>query len=66
MEAIPKNKIASIDQIREVSSDLTSPVYVRRGFDFGRSAEPSYPNREGRIRVDVSELERVSIYLDPT
>jgi hypothetical protein len=55
----------SIAEIENLHTDLTSPVHIRRGYDFDRPAEPVFPNREGSRSVAISELERVAIYLDP-
>jgi len=44
--------------------DRYSPVYVSKGYD--REAEPQqvYPDRNGNIRVEIKELERVAIRLN--
>ncbi|MCX6584191.1 MAG: hypothetical protein NT166_28795 [Candidatus Aminicenantes bacterium] len=44
--------------------DRYSPVYVSKGYD--REAEPqqAYPDRNGNIRVEIKELERVAIRLN--
>jgi len=55
----------SIAEIQNLHTDLTSPIHVRRGYDFDRPADLIYPNREGSLSVAISELERVAIYLDP-
>jgi Leucine-rich repeat (LRR) protein len=57
--------VRSIEEIQNMILDKASPVHVRRGYSFDRLAEPVFPNREGRIDVSISELERVAIYLDP-
>jgi hypothetical protein len=61
-----KGAVRSIAEIEKLNTDLTSPIYVRRGYTFDRPADPVYPNREGSLSVSIAELERVVIYLDPT
>jgi len=56
--------ILSIKELKDMYSDLTNPVHVRRGYDFDRPAESINPNREGDISISIPELERVAIYLD--
>jgi hypothetical protein len=58
--------VFSIEQIQNTFSDIRGPVYFKREYDFTRLVEPCHPDRNGRLRVLISELERVTIYLDPT
>jgi Leucine-rich repeat (LRR) protein len=57
--------VRSIAEIKNLNTDITSPILVRRGYVFDQPADPIYPNREGSISVSIAELERVAIYLDP-
>jgi hypothetical protein len=53
-------------RLREADADSLSfnprySAYVRRGFDKDSMPETVYPDMEGRLRIDIRELERVEV-----
>jgi len=49
----------------KTSSEIFAPMYVRRGFDLNGSTDAVYPNENGSLSVEIRELERVEIYINP-
>jgi len=55
----------SSHEIENLFHDASSPIFVRRGYDFSLPAEPIDPDHNGILKLTISELERVTIHLDP-
>ncbi|MBM3295267.1 MAG: BACON domain-containing protein [Candidatus Aminicenantes bacterium] len=44
--------------------DDGAPVYLRRGFDLGSPAGPVFSSPDGERKIEISELDRIAVYLD--
>jgi hypothetical protein len=52
--------LSVIGQISELS-----PIYIRRGFDLRAPAEVVGPERDGVVRLNAREVERIEVHLGP-
>ncbi|MDQ1351625.1 MAG: hypothetical protein QG657_1930 [Acidobacteriota bacterium] len=57
------NRMTPLSGRGSLISDRYSPVYVSKGYDRDTQPQQIYPDRNGNIRVEIKELERVAIQL---
>jgi len=60
----PGKDTGTVRQLEDIPRDTLSPLHVRRGFDLNQPPETVFPGKDGRVDVDIRELERVAVYLD--
>ena len=67
MESPSFNKLGSYDEIADVAS-AWEPIYLKRGFAFLNhwgNVEKFYPDENGVIEIEIPELQRVALTLQP-
>jgi hypothetical protein len=57
------NRMAPLSDRGSLIPDRYSPVYASKGYDKDTQPQQVYPDRNGNIRVEIKELERVVIQL---
>ena len=60
----PGKDTGTVRQLEDIPRDALSPLHVRRGFDLNQPPETVFPGKDGRVDVDIRELERIAVYLD--
>ena len=57
--------IRSTAEIAGVPENMRTPVFVKRGFRDDQSTDTVFPETDGSIRIQIPEVSRIAIYLDP-
>jgi len=58
-------RFAKLSELAAVPNNFSGPIHFRKGFDPKARLEAQYPDSPGGIEIDIHELERLEIHLNP-